>query len=672
MLATVIDKMRNFDLMTPPVTLNIGGKSGVKTFFGVFMTCCYLVAISVFTYVIVVSFFDTTSPQVAQVTSQSQVNPVVRMTDNHQFPVFYVLMNEIINIPPANVSQYFTILYTKIRLYQYVAANGSLALNYYTESMPVVPCSVAMQNSTIAAAYQQYYATSTYFRKYGDSLGMCVMFNPDESYVAGSGSSTGGDALFLQFYPCTLATGCAPANLITSLGILLNMPTPSVDISNYEDPVSYALSANFIYHVDLSASQHYKHVMQVNEIWDQSQIFYSNSLRRNFTSAVAPVLNNYNRNNSQVNCTLADIKNRLCTSYLEFEWYSGPTVAKTYRSYKTFTQTISQIGGVNSGLLLVFLYINLIYNYYAKKHLLVDRVFKFFKSIKPVESHTKDNQVQAVAPSKSGGVEAILKSPLEELDKKGLEEMKEEAYNVIVKNLDVITIVRELNNLKVLTHLLFKDYHQKLMPLISLNIQCKIDRLKEKSNKESRENKESKEKQEDTGGVKGKISTIVKSKEENEVVKSKGGEVKPNSFDKALKMLTRRGMELKDMQQDMLTLEQKVDVFCYEGLDNKTPPPIEEVRLNQAIFSDNYSDSSPVHVKSNFFAATPNSASKFRPAFMKTISAYATKSPPPTQLTPTHVPPNDPSPPSPANKIDFFSPDSKQSPTKPVTDTENW
>jgi hypothetical protein len=58
------------------------------------------------------------------------------------------------------------------------------------------------------------------------------------------------------------------------------------------------------------------------------------------------------------------------------------------------------------------------------------------------------------------------------LDPVVVKNLQRQAYKMIEKSLDIVTLVKEINSLKVLTHFLLKDYHLKLVPLISLSLQC--------------------------------------------------------------------------------------------------------------------------------------------------------------------------------------------------------
>ena len=82
---------------------------------------------------------------------------------------------------------------------------------------------------------------------------------------------------------------------------------------------------------------------------------------------------------------------------------------------------------------------------HAKRKILVGLVFDFIYSDEKILKGTEDPKAQQVY-------------------------LEKEAYKVIESRLDIVTIVREINKLKVLSHMFLKDYHRKMVPLVSLSL----------------------------------------------------------------------------------------------------------------------------------------------------------------------------------------------------------
>lgn len=79
------------DYMGTPIQLNVEGKKSIRTMLGVCMTIGYLLAVSVFSYIIFVSYLATNEPSIAQEWSEEDTIPVFDMYKEDLLPVVYVL-----------------------------------------------------------------------------------------------------------------------------------------------------------------------------------------------------------------------------------------------------------------------------------------------------------------------------------------------------------------------------------------------------------------------------------------------------------------------------------------------------------------------------------------------------------------------------------------------------
>ena len=562
MLSEYAQKLKNLDFMTPPIQLNIGGKDGVKTFFGVMMTALYIGSIVVLSYLIGQTYFDKSSPTVVQESSQTDYNPVINIAQQGLFPVVYVFQQRVVPVLPAQVSNFLTLFYTKYRLIETINPDGSVNVTYNVIPMNFIACSQAVKDPVLGPVYQKYLSTQN-FATLGMAFGLCPQFQLNESYIQGGGSQSTGDLLTVDVFPCmsTPTSNCTTLGVIRNMSVVVTMPTSSVILANYTNPVSSFLNIENFYYINEYMNQKYQMKAMMNEIWDVDQITQAKTLRSNFTSIDKTIFNAIARDFTQISCTPVEFAVGTCVPFMEFEFMSGPKIASSIRSYKTMTQILSQIGGINSIALMVFVYINLAYNYYAKKSYLVDRVFKFFQGVKALKAQN-DKSLITPLKSENGNDQSptskrSIRNPLEDLNNAELEELREEAYNVIQKNLDVITIVRELNNLKFLTHLFLKDYQQRLSPLVSLRIQTKIDRARKQRPKTLQ----------DRGLSPGPKTTSAFMEKENFLMPAEEL-IGAKTFDKALRILTEKAVSIQpDTELENLTIEERVNSFCMQALD---------------------------------------------------------------------------------------------------------
>jgi hypothetical protein len=120
-------------------------------------------------------------------------------------------------------------------------------------------------------------------------------------------------------------------------------------------------------------------------------------------------------------------------------------------------KTMSEIGGMNSIAFIIFYYASLLYAYFTKRENFIKTIFPFI--------YSKDFEEMVSQDSKDDQGKFSLA-----IFGQNMRKIKEEAYNSIVKCLDVVNIVKEMNNIKLLTHIMMNQHHRFIAPLVALNI----------------------------------------------------------------------------------------------------------------------------------------------------------------------------------------------------------
>ena len=443
----------SLDFMSPPVHLNVNGTRGIKTWAGFTMTILFFATIFTTTYLILQTYFDRLNPQIVQQTTEDAVYPRIDLLKANSLPAVFLADKDFDPISADLFPKYFTIRYYK-RIHKTFAA-----LEYY--DMPVVPCKeVLSTGSSDKGYYQQFIETSEFFRERYYGHGYCAKIDPQLMTVDGGGAQLFQSDLILELLPCTLATGCATKAELQEISVITLLPVASLNLSNFDTPVSNSLRHDNMYTISTGNLQAFKYKFTTTHIYDESRLFASLSKRADLHALTTPRTNNADRDSLQLSCTALSISTKQCTPYLRFEYSSSGSETNINRTYKGLLKTLSEIGGIVSFSYVFFFYLTLFYVRHAKRKILVGLVFDFIYS---------DEQILKSTVSGS--------SP--EDQRKYLEK---EAFDVIKSRLDTITIVREINNLKVLTHMFLKDYHRKMVPLVSLalHLQDKRPARKEK------------------------------------------------------------------------------------------------------------------------------------------------------------------------------------------------
>ena len=275
-------RFKQLDFMAPPIMLNIGGQTGMKSYFGLAMTMCYIAVSIGLSIVISLTYFDTSDPSVSQQTTETGVYPKISMADNNMFPVLYVFHEGIINTLPKDVPQYITPMFTKLKYYLQTDVNGNTKSSFQYVQMPLVPCSELKKNETAYKFYKEYENTE-FYKNYAMDFGFCIHANESESYVKGAGTDTFVDMMTLVIYPCTLLTGCKPMEEIANVGVIISNPDYSLNFSDYEKPATPYLSTDNSYPLNPVTKNKYVAKLNINEIYDDRGMLFDRFLRTNYS-----------------------------------------------------------------------------------------------------------------------------------------------------------------------------------------------------------------------------------------------------------------------------------------------------------------------------------------------------------------------------------------------------
>ena len=544
-------KLKQLDFMAPPVMLNMRGHTGMKTYFGLAMTICYIAVSVSLSIVISLTFFDYSDPSVSQQTTESGVYPKISMAENRMFPVLYVFHDDIINTLPKDVPQYITPMFSKLKYYLKTDEKGNIKSSFEYVQMPLVQCSELKKNETANKFYQEYENTE-FYKSYAMDFGFCVHANEAESFVKGGGTDSLVDMMTLLIYPCTLPTGCKPMEEIAQVGVILSNPVYSLNFSDYKKPVTPYLTSDNSYYLNPATKNKYLARRSINEIYDDRGMFFDKTQRTNYSEQTRLISSQGYRPPGQVNCTLAEIYGFKCQAYLTFEYMSSGRKVRVDRVYKTITKTLSEIGGINSIAFVFFFYINLVYSRWTMKVTLVNEVFKFLDEKKSKNTKTGSDK----EPQHGCESEGLKSLGWHTTDKRKREQLRAKAFSQIQNSLDIVSIVKELNNLKVLTHLLMKDYHLKLAPVLALKLQ-----MANKKNKSSKKRSNL-----DHSGIEESPNKLSNYAEDEKI-----------NYLTALRIVTEQYQANRIHGGGYGSLENKIDLFYYEAFNK---PEVYLLQLN--------------------------------------------------------------------------------------------
>jgi len=475
------------DVLAPEITLRFQGKRGIRTGFGIMLTIMYVLTLGASAYIITMSYFKTDAPLVVVENIEEVENHKVDVLNGRLLPVLFVLKDEAIYTPAADVPKYFTIIMTKYKFRSTVDKDGSAALVMSKVQMPLIPCAELKSKYPLLFEHYKDAESTPLYQKTGDKFGLCVQADVDETYVAGGGSSPDTDVLIIQVFPCTLSDGsCAPASEIARFSIIPALPATSLSISNYQSPKSTILQFEYSYYLNPALKQKYQYKFSNQELYDDSEtasnLFQSKKLHTKYFFLDKSLISNNmrQRSDTQTNCNYSDISSGICQAYIHFEFFSSAKTVRTIRVYKSLTSVLSALGGINSILFILFYYANLAYCHFAKEDLLVQSIFPFLNE-KQKSSCFSSTLTRCLCKCKKNRSDTpntdLPEGYLADLPAEDRPWLRKKAYESIMNSLDIISIVKELHTVKVLSRLLLREYHIPLTPILALYLNDSTDDL---------------------------------------------------------------------------------------------------------------------------------------------------------------------------------------------------
>ena len=522
--------IRALDMLSPSINFTVGGEYGVKTSFGMVMTLSYLLGISIFSGVILKTFFSTLDPDITHEESTGNTFSRVDFAHEKYVPVLYLFTGPS-PMSNENYQKYITPVLLKSRFKLVADSNGKVSSESFMKIMPVVPCENL--NATSRSYYKKYENTK-YFKTFANTTGLCVELDEEEAYIEGGGADTSIDLISLTIYPCSLQVGCATAQEMRAFSIIVGLPSFSSNYSNYQEPVSSSLEADGKYFVNDRTSQIFAYHFKLNQIYDDPGLMFKKVLKTTYNSIDKVSTSNNFREEGNVYCPIYNISS--CQSYFQFTFTSGNKKVMIMRSYRSLTHTISEIGGMNTVIYVVFLSINSLYLFFKKRSILAERVFSFSKISDLVSKNIpyfggshRDDQTH------EKGVEKNKKSSPDE----SLRLMKDKSLGLVEDGMDFITLMKEINTIKVMSHLFLKSYHMKLVPLVAMTLR--------KSQKSADPHTQSKR----------------KDKEDSKAL------IESKSLEEAIDQLKLSHAKATSVPPERNTLEEKIDIVYWDILNGK-------------------------------------------------------------------------------------------------------
>lgn len=494
---------RKIDRFGSPIEFNHKGDSHIKSVPGSLIT---LAVVAVFLWYLARLFRDLndkSSPSVSSVKSLSSKNSSYDLGSFKMLPALLVA-NEKENsaIPNFMVNQFATI---HLEVVSASIDYHSKTRKLHKKSYPMKPC-YEISNKGF---YQNHYK-SEFDSNFTDTTLLCAdILDGEELEIYGEAFDLSYQQIHIGIYPCSLKdkSKCKDENLLSHLSFGTIEYQKYIDFSDFEDPLKiqsvYREDIYYLPTVQTIVSQEFSKTI-VQDI--DNSVSRDVSKVRDFPSRSRTDVSVKNRQ-LQTYCSEEEVGNEeVCTPYIKIKYKFTSEVNTFTREYLDFFTVFSNFGGFKELvitfaviLLYVFNKVNFSFtiamevfnvagpNVLMKSLFMQDPVFVISKKQRRgshcinldhrQHSHDPSSTLQSNKPHK--------KMPFKENLSQRLYFRKCMSY-LIESTTDFASLIREINNWKILKEIVFSPYQLKLIPLVALEM--------EKRTREAESHKQSKDK----------------------------------------------------------------------------------------------------------------------------------------------------------------------------------
>ena len=118
--------------------------------------------------------------------------------------------------------------------------------------MPYEPCSKLIEQgkSDLFIPSEE----DGYIHEMTKNYGLCVDTNVEEAFVKGRISDEIFDYTQLEFFPCSLASGCASVEELKAVYFIYSTGAPNLNLESLKDPVTWVVNADDYFYIDPTSS----------------------------------------------------------------------------------------------------------------------------------------------------------------------------------------------------------------------------------------------------------------------------------------------------------------------------------------------------------------------------------------------------------------------------------
>lgn len=494
------------DILGSELNFKYGHDNTFKTNIGGFFSILVLAALIFTFYDAVYRLIDTEKPEVSMSSTVSSHYPEMDLyQDQFSFAVGSYKQPNIVEV--EELYRYVTPVAIVIRQ-DFVEVSSGVTPITYADIVDFIPCKDLEDKHSIEPFLQ-----TSQLRVITEKYGLCPNITKDTGWkVAGKFNEPPNRLLKLEFFPCSLSNkdDCATEEEFYDFEIQLGIIRRGFNPGDFDNPAQTIPSYDRGVYVNPGQTKHYHLYMQTNEIWDDYKEFQDETLKKRYYSISSERMDVNSRDTSVMHCTTAEIKSLTCSPMLVVRIWSSGKKSKIIRRYNKIVQTMGEMGGNAEILFILGSVVYLWYNKFSiEKHfnktlLNIDnrKEAAFYLFPENGKSQTSDKRIPIHAPpherklditkkkqiiinptnhQKSRSKKKIIPysktnkinpSPSESSlpSKETLKKAGEVISEFHESKINCINLFKLMDKLRILDKILFKSYHERLIPLAMLEM----------------------------------------------------------------------------------------------------------------------------------------------------------------------------------------------------------
>ena len=432
--------------------------------------CCLLGTFCVF---IGLGYFRTDSPLTMVEHAHRETFPRISLFENQLLPFVALFADGTEPVPAERFEQYFSLVVSKQVWTREATAVGAEVKEQFSLSerfYETAPCKLVPETVRSELFHQEEHVD-----RLKHFAGVCVRGDP-ELFVQGQAADQQMHSVALKLKPCALGAACRPARELTRLRVLVANAHSAVDLSDLDHPVELASNVNDLLAVHPGLLQLKVARVQLNEVLDFRGIFPLWRPLLNFS-----VLGEHHsgslgwRDASQLQCLPQQLEDdHACQPLLEYSYQSSSNFDQFKRRYKSLPEAAGEVGGVKSALFFLFCLLYSRYSSRVQQEHIRQQVYGSALQPEPQTQRCLKCRLLGCLKKRSAGADGSSAATAPSPGTAALEN--------ICHNMQVTTVVRELDRLRIFMALLLKPELRKRIDQLASSLlkladcECRLSR----------------------------------------------------------------------------------------------------------------------------------------------------------------------------------------------------